>query len=325
MKLQQVSESCHAVLNERGRVCDANSGLVNRGGGLVVDTQADVPHAQRMIELFGGVWPGMPKRVVNTSEDGVHVSGNQLFAGAEIIAHRTVPGRMAHAADPARYRELVDDTGGFASRLVRRAFQPGKWAAGTQLREEHDFGGIALTPPTTLFDDRYELDLDGVDVHLIHVGPCHQVGDTIVHVPGEGVLFAGDTVFRRCTPMGWTGRCEQWLRCLDLIVWLDPEVIVPGRGPLCGIEGAMELKAYLEYVRDEAARCFWMGLDTLEAAKRIDLGPYREWRCPARLVANVEAAYRELRDEAVRQPPNTASAFEAMYEVAKARGLAVEF
>ena len=126
MKLQQVSESCHAVLNERGRVCDANSGLVNRGGGLVVDTQADVPHAQRMIELFGGVWPGMPRRVVNTSEAGVHVSGNQLFAGAEIIAHRTVPDSMAHAADPSRYRELVDDTGGFASRLVRRTFQPGK-------------------------------------------------------------------------------------------------------------------------------------------------------------------------------------------------------
>jgi hypothetical protein len=33
-------------------VCDANSGLVNRGGGVVIDTQADLPHAQRMIDLL---------------------------------------------------------------------------------------------------------------------------------------------------------------------------------------------------------------------------------------------------------------------------------
>ena len=34
---------------------------------------------------------------------------------------------------------------------------------------------------------------------------------------------------------------------LDLIIELDPEVIVAGHGPLCGIEGPIEMKAYLEY------------------------------------------------------------------------------
>ena len=88
MKLQDVSPSCFAVLNEKNRVCDANSGLINAGGGLVVDTQSDLSHARRMIELFGGVWTGMPERVVNTHEDGDHVWGNQLFEDAEIIGHR---------------------------------------------------------------------------------------------------------------------------------------------------------------------------------------------------------------------------------------------
>lgn len=84
MKLQQVSENCFAVLNEKNRVCDANSGLINLGGGVVVDTQSDLPHGRKMIELFGKVWRAMPKRVVNTHEDGDHVWGNQLFEGAEI-------------------------------------------------------------------------------------------------------------------------------------------------------------------------------------------------------------------------------------------------
>ena len=196
------------------------------------------------------------------------MSGNQLFAGSEIIAHRTVPDRMKQVADPLQYQKLLDGANGIVSRLVLRAVRPGALAIGTQLRHDYDFDGIELTLPTTLFDDRYVLDLDGMEVHLIHVGPCHQVGDTIVHVPEEGIVFAGDAVFRECTPMGWTGSCEKWLQCLDLIVWLDPEVIVPGHGPLCGIEGAMEMKAYLEYVRDESRRCFGQGLNALEAAKQ---------------------------------------------------------
>ena len=101
MKLQQVSESCFAVLNEKNLLCDANSGLINLGGGVVVDTQSDLPHGRRMIELFGKVWRGMPRRVVNTHGDGDHVWGNQLFEGAEIEIRFERLGRCA-AASPTR-------------------------------------------------------------------------------------------------------------------------------------------------------------------------------------------------------------------------------
>ncbi|MDH4094424.1 MAG: arylsulfatase [Betaproteobacteria bacterium] len=37
MKMEQVSANCHAVLNEKNLVCDANSGLTNLGGGVVID------------------------------------------------------------------------------------------------------------------------------------------------------------------------------------------------------------------------------------------------------------------------------------------------
>jgi len=53
MKMEQVSANCYAVLNEKNLVCDANSGLINLGGGVVVDTQSDLPHGRQMIDLFG--------------------------------------------------------------------------------------------------------------------------------------------------------------------------------------------------------------------------------------------------------------------------------
>jgi glyoxylase-like metal-dependent hydrolase (beta-lactamase superfamily II) len=325
MKMQQVSDNCFAVLNEKNRVCDANSGLINLGGGVLIDTQSDLAHARQMIELFSTVWPAMPKRVIITHEDGDHVWGNQLFAGAEIIAHRSVPERMKHVANPEEFRNLLHGVANEATRQTLQALHPGLAATGLQLLEDYNLDGVELVLPTTLFDTRYELDLDGTEVHVIYVGPCHQVGDTIIHVPKERVVFAGDVLFRHCTPIGWVGSYEKWIQCLDLIIQLDPEVIVPGHGPLCGIEGAMEMQAYLEYLRDESRTCFDAGLSSLEAAKRIEFGPYGVWRAPARLYMNVERAYREFRNEPPDAPWNHAAVFDAVYEVAKAKGIEVEF
>jgi glyoxylase-like metal-dependent hydrolase (beta-lactamase superfamily II) len=43
--------------------------------------------------------------VVLTHEDIDHVAGNQLFPGAEIIAHRAAAERMKYTADPAESQE----------------------------------------------------------------------------------------------------------------------------------------------------------------------------------------------------------------------------
>lgn len=325
MEMKQVSESCYAVLNEKNRVCDANSGLVNRGGGVVVDTQSDLAHARQMIEMFGKVWKGMPTRIVNTHEDSDHVYGNQLFPGAEIIAHRSVPERMKAVADPKELVDLQHGVDRFVTRLLLKTLHPGVAAAGLQLREDYDFEGVELVYPTTLFDTRHVIDLDGVKVHLIYVGPCHQVGDTIVHVPSEGVVFAGDVLFRQCTPMGWVGSYDNWFRCLDLMIGLNPQVVVPGHGPVCGVEGITELKAYLTYLREQSKTFFDQGLTSLEAAKRIELGPYADWRAPGRLYMNVERAFRELRGEPADAPWDHAEVFDSVYKVAKAKGLPVEY
>ncbi|NLF40868.1 MBL fold metallo-hydrolase [bacterium] len=325
MEMKQVSENCFAVLNEKNRVCDANSGLINRAGGVVIDTQSDLPHARKMIEMFSKVWTAMPKRVVNTHEDGDHVWGNQLFDGAEIIAHKSVPERMRHVANPAETRKLLHGVDHLLARLVLKMLHPGVAAAGQQLAEDYNLDGVELVLPTVLFDTRYELNLDGTEVHLIYVGPCHQVGDTIIHVPKDRVVFAGDVLFRQCTPMGWTGSYQKWFQCLDLLVELEPEVIVPGHGPLCGIEGVTEMRAYLQYVRDESRKCFDNGLTSLDAAKRMEFGPYGEWRAPARLYMNVERAYREFRNDPADAPWDSAGTFDAIYQVARAKGIDVEY
>jgi cyclase len=325
MQMQQVSEHCYAVLNETNLVCDANSGLINVGERVVVDTQSDLPHARQMIELFSEVWTAMPRYVVLTHEDIDHVAGNQLFPDAEVIAHRTMPDRMKQAADPAESQKLTHAVHHLTTRAVLRAAHHGVLAAAKQLDENFDFDGIELVLPTTLFDDRYVLDLDGTEVHLIYVGPAHQVGDVIVHVPSEGVLFAGDLLFNQSTPMGWVGSYQAFSDALDRIIDLDPATIVPGHGPVCGIEAVRDEQAYFQHVLNESRKCFDQGLTSKQAAERIDLDRYGEWKAPARLVINVERAYREFRDEQTDAPWDLPKIFDGMYHLAKARDLALEF
>jgi len=54
--------------------------------------------------------------------------------------------------------------------VALKVVHPGVVAAGQQLLEDYNFDGIDLVLPTTLFDTRYELNLDGTEVHLIYVG-----------------------------------------------------------------------------------------------------------------------------------------------------------
>jgi cyclase len=322
MKMEQVSNKCFAVLNEKNRVCDANSGLINIGDGMVIDTQSDLNHARQMIEMFSDVWSEMPKQVVNTHEDLDHIVGNQLFEGAEIIGHRSLPERMKSVADPEEIQKLMRMANGTLTGPLLNLIHPGIVASARQLKEDYDFSGFRLVTPTTLFDDSLITNLEDVEVHIIHVGPCHQVGDTIVWLPEERVLFAGDVIFRLCTPMGWVGTFEKWFETLDFIAnELKPDVIVPGHGPVCGIEGATDMKEYLRYVQNESRQFYDAGLSARDASRKVDFGPYADWISPERVYLNIERAYREFRGEPPDKPWEQAKTFDEIYNIARSRGL----
>lgn len=308
MELRALAPDVYACLQEDRGLGTSNSGLINRGGGVVVDTFWDLPHTRQMIELYSTVWRSPAARVVNTHHNGDHCWGNQLFPQAEVIGHRLCAQAFGKE-QPAAMQAI---------HLL--ANHPDPMLAGlADAFAGWDFSGIELRAPTTLFDDRLDLQLDGLRVELIYVGPAHTSGDAIVHIPEHRIAFVGDVLFRLCTPIGWDGTYAKWLEALDRIAALQPEQIVPGHGPVCGVEGLHELGAYLRYVRSEAERHFHAGRSALEAAKRIELGPYAGWTQPERLIFNVERAYREMRGEPFDAPINIQPMFRAMLELRAAQ------
>lgn len=292
MELVEVAPHVHAFLVEDRGWSWSNAGFVARGGGLMVDTLADVRRTRRALDLYAAREGGPPARLLNTHHNLDHCWGNQLFRGREILAHRACAERMQRDLSPDVIRAM----------MAHPDPSPGmRWMA--EDMRAFDFSEVEVTPPNRLLDGDLTLDLDGTRADVLHLGPAHTEGDVVLHLPEEGVLFAGDLVFRRCTPLGWEGTFAGWIAALERIEALEPQVIVPGHGPLCGPEGARELRDYLRYVREESARLYGEGVrEVLEAAKRIDPGPWSGWTQPERLVFNVARAFREERGGAFDEP-----------------------
>lgn len=308
MELCEIGDDVFACLQPDRGLGWSNSGLINRGGGVVIDTFWDLPRTRLLIEQYGRVCKTPVRRLVNTHHNGDHCWGNQLFSDAQIIGHRECA--AAFGKEQPSTMQALRDSGGFGDPMLADI------AAALQA---YDFSGIELTPPSTLFDERMDLDLDGLAVELLYVGPAHTASDVIVDVPERRVVFSGDVLFRLCTPIGWEGTFANWIAALDRILALEPETIVPGHGPLCGPEGAREMKEYLRYVYGEARRFFDEGRSAIDAAKRIDLGPYASWTEPERLVFNVERAYREFRGEPFDAPIDLIATLRGVHELRAAQ------
>jgi glyoxylase-like metal-dependent hydrolase (beta-lactamase superfamily II) len=286
MELVALDADVYACLQPDRGFGWSNSGLVARGGGLVVDTLWDLPRTRAMLDLYASVHPSPPGRVVNTHHNGDHCWGNQLCTGAELIGHRLCAEAMLSDVSPEQLRQLCE-----------MHESPDGLERFTKALADYDFRGIRLTPPTTLFDDTLTLDLDGLRAELIYVGPAHTPGDIVVHLPERSILFGGDVLWNRCTPVGWEGTYAQWYAALDRVIALAPAIVVPGHGPVTDTDGVRELKRYFQYVEAESRRFFDAGASEVDAATRIDLGPFAGWNEPERVIFNVRRAYRELRGE----------------------------
>jgi glyoxylase-like metal-dependent hydrolase (beta-lactamase superfamily II) len=118
-----------------------------------------------------------------------------------------------------------------------------------------------------------------------------------VHLPEEGIVFAGDFIFLYSTPLGMEGSFAGWLKNLDAVTKLGAQTYVPGHGPVCGMEGLNLCRDYLMLVRREAKKRFDEGMTVEEAAKDIDLGRFKQWPNRERILLNVERLWREFRGE----------------------------
>jgi cyclase len=173
----------------------------------------------------------------------------------------------------------------------------------TRMFSPYDFSSVELTGPTETFAEDLEIEVGGRAVRLIPVGPAHTPGDAIAWVPDVRVAFAADIAFVGVTPVIWAGPVANWLAAIDTVAGLEPEVVVPGHGPVCGLAELNAVGRYWRWLAAAARPHLGRGRSAYDTAVAIATSDdfrrqeWADWLAPERIVINCHILRREARNE----------------------------
>ncbi|KAF2419813.1 MBL fold metallo-hydrolase [Microbacterium sp. B35-30] len=282
-QLQRLAEGVWAYVQPDGGWMINNTGLVDDPSGATsIDVASTAARTRAYLDAAAQVASSPIRRVVLTHSHPDHCNGASLLPDAEIVAHRRVADdlRAPHRLAPHIFTPFVQ-------------------------------GDVAPRIPTLVFDDALTIAPEGRRIEVRHPGtPAHTTGDSYVWLPAERVLFTGDLVFHGGTPFALSGSPVGWLRALEQMASLQPEIVVPGHGPVGGPELFAPVADYLRFLIDAAADARVRGLSPLEAARTLDLGRFAGLAEKERIVGNLHRAIAE----AEGGQPDIPAAWQDMYE-----------
>ncbi|MEE1929379.1 MBL fold metallo-hydrolase [Streptomyces sp. TRM 70351] len=266
--LRELADGVFAYVQPDGGWCLNNAGVLHADGRTaLVDTAATEARALALRDAAARVAPAPPRYVVNTHPHGDHTFGNCVFTPeATVVAHEGTRAEMAEAG----------------------LHLTGLWP-------DVCWGGLSVRLPDVTFRDAATLHVGGLRAELLHLGTAHTTNDTVVWLPEQRVLFAGDVVMSGATPFCLTGSVAGSLAVVERLRELRPRTVVAGHGPVGGPELLDTTRGYLRRVQELAAQGIAAGLTPLQTAREADLGPYAELLDAERLVPNLHRAYAEAR------------------------------
>lgn len=147
------------------------------------------------------------------------------------------------------------------------------------------------------FDREYSLDLGGVRVRFLVVGPTHTRGDTALFVDGDGVLFSGDVVMNQSfLAAGATTSMRAWLAAFEALERLQPRTIVPSHGAVGDASMIVANRSVMTAVQTRAREMKAQGRsadDTAAAVQTELVAQHPGWPRANGLSAAARAAYAE--------------------------------
>lgn len=194
-----------------------------------------------------------PNIVLNTHYHGDHAGGNAAFAvaGAHIIAHEN----------------------------MRRRLRDGLTVDGSVVRPPASPEAL----PRSVYAGRASVFFNGEDVRLIHPGPAHTDGDTIVFFATSNVIHMGDLFFNGGYPfidIASGGDVDGYIAAQELALSLADEEtrIIPGHGPLAGRADLARTAAMLREARSRIAALIARGMSEEEAVASNPLAEFNaDW------------------------------------------------
>lgn len=136
--------------------------------------------------------------------------------------------------------------------------------------------GTEVVSPDITFDNEYVIELGGMRIEALYLGPGHSPGDIQVWLPDQKLVISGDMAFhQRLLPIFSNTDTAGWLETYERFMALEPELVIPGHGvPTDMAEVTKYTRDYLLFLRDRVQALLDNG-GTLADAYQIDQSPYQ--------------------------------------------------
>ena len=150
-----------------------------------------------------------------------------------------------------------------------------------------------------LFESEKTVDLGGVRVRLIRLGPGHTRGDTVFFVEGENVLFSGDLAMHNIFPAFATPQssARTWLTSLDALDKLNAKQVIGAHGLKTDTSVIEAYRGILKTLQARAGELKKQGMSAEEAGTQLAdefKTKYPGWEQPVRLIPATAVVYKEL-------------------------------
>ena len=183
---------------------------IGADGNLIVDDQF-APLAEKIDAAVQKLNPGKIKFVLNTHHHGDHTGGNAAFG--------------------AKDATIIAQTN------VRK-----------RLSGEANSKKEAL--PVITFDQSASVHFNGEEIKLLHHGPGHTDGDSIIYFTGANVVHMGDQFFNGGFPfvdLNSGGTVEGYIKTVSVVLEKVPAdaKIIPGHGKLANVQDLKDYHAML--------------------------------------------------------------------------------
>lgn len=271
--LRQISPRVHIIPDNSVPAVPNVGYVVGDRAVLVIDTGLGPPNGAAVYEVAKKLGGAKAVYLVTTHVHPEHDLGAQAFPATATLIRST-----------AQVKDIAESGLPLAKVFASRS------AVHAELLKDADFRKADVT-----FENDHVLDLGGVTARISAMGANHTLGDTIVWVESERVLFSGDVAMRPQPVFASPHSTRrQWLASLDRLEALKPAIIVPSHGPTGdGTAFITGYRAYLIEVRDrteaekKAGRSVDQAVEVVTAAFG-DRAPDK-----GRLAGAVRAAYAE--------------------------------
>ena len=238
------------------RLRGCNPSFVTTNDGVVVIDTPQLPtRAVAMREEAEGHGP--IRYLINTENHVDHIFGNYWFRGAgEVVNHR------------ALWEIFMDPNAALDPFAYALEAIPSDDPEGAALLPDRDAYYADLPRGTIVFTGDLTLEVGDHTFHCLHT-PGHTPGQLAVHVPEERVVFTGDTIFSRVQTWLMTSNVDQWLEALERIRALDVDYVVPGHGPVVGLDYVQTQRAVLMTWKAAVADAVAKGWSRDETIERV--------------------------------------------------------